>query len=213
MVLAPKETTVAYRCPECGALVMSMVGVFTLTADMMRLKCPCEGSALEIIYTKDKKVRLNVPCFACPSPHSFQISSQIFFEKELFALPCAYSGLDICFIGKADKVQQAAKEAEEELMELLGDTDFETYAAARGERGELTDPQVYDIVLYVIQELQDEGAVHCHCPEGEGEYVVDILADMIRVTCKNCAASVEIPTGSLTAARDFLETCDRLDLT
>ena len=54
MVLTPKETTVAYRCPECGALVMSMVGVFTLTADMMRLKCPCEGSALEIIYTKDK---------------------------------------------------------------------------------------------------------------------------------------------------------------
>ncbi len=213
MVLKPKETTVAYRCPECGSLVMSMVGVFTLTADMMRLKCPCGGSELELIYTKDKKVRLQVPCFACPTPHSYQVSAQIFFEKDLFVLPCAYSGMDICFIGKSDKVQQAAKEAEEELLELLGDTDFETYAGARGERGELTDPQVYDIVLYVIEDLQAEGAVHCHCPDNKGEYVVDILPDVIRVTCKNCAASVEIPTGSLTAAQDFLYNCDRLDLT
>ena len=67
MVLNQKETTVAYRCPECGASVMSMVGVFTLTADMIRLKCPCGGSELEIVYTRDKKVRLNVPCFLCPS--------------------------------------------------------------------------------------------------------------------------------------------------
>lgn len=213
MVLTPKETTVAYRCPECGAVVMSMVGVFSLTADMMRLKCPCGESALEIIYTKDKKVRLTVPCFACPAPHTYQISSQMFFEKELFLLPCAYSGLDICFIGKADKVQAAVAEAEKELSELLGDTDFETYAGARGERGELTDPQVYDIVLYVIHELQDEGAIHCHCPAGKGEYVVDIFEDLIRVTCKKCAASVEIPTGSLSQAQDFLENCTRLDLT
>ncbi len=213
MVLKPKETTVAYRCPACGSLVMSMVGVFTLSADMMRLKCPCGGSELEIVYTRDKKVRLNVPCFACPKPHSYQVSASIFYDKELFALPCAYSGLDICFIGKAEKVQMAAKEAQDELLELLGDTDFETYAGARGERGELTDPQVYDIVLYVIEDLQAEGAIHCHCPDNEGEYVVDILTDMIRVTCKKCAASVEIPTGSLTAANDFLYSCDRLDLT
>lgn len=213
MVLTPKETTVAYRCPECGSIVMSMVGVFSLTADMMRLKCPCGESALEIIYTKDKKVRLSVPCFACPTPHTYQISSQMFFEKDLFLLPCAYSGLDICFIGKADKVQKAVQDAEKELAELLGDTDFATYAGARGERGELTDPQVYDIVLYVIHELQDEGAIHCHCPADKGEYVVDIFEDMIRVTCKHCAASVEIPTGSLSQAQDFLENCTRLDLT
>jgi len=69
MILDKKETTVAYRCPDCGAVVMSLVGIFTLTADMIRLKCPCGNSQLEIIYTKEKKVRLNVPCFLCPTPH------------------------------------------------------------------------------------------------------------------------------------------------
>jgi len=212
MVLAPKETTVAYRCPECGSLVMSMVGVFTLTADMMRLKCPCGHSELEILYTKDKKIRLHVPCFACPTAHSYMLTSQIFFERELFTLPCAYTGLDICFIGRAEQVQEAVAKAEEELMELLGDTDFETFAGARGTRGELTDPQVYDIVLYVVQELADEGAIHCRCPEGEGEYKVDLAEDRITVRCETCGASVEIPIGSLTTAQDFLR-CDSLELT
>lgn len=213
MVLTPKETTVAYRCPECGALVMSMVGVFSLTADMLRLKCPCGDSALEIIYTKDKKVRLTVPCFACPTPHTYQLSSQIFFEKELFILPCAYSGMDICFIGKEDKVQAAAQETEEELDELLGDMDFETYAHARGEQRDLGDPQIYEVVLYVIHELREEGGIHCHCPAGKGEYVSELLYNKVRVTCKRCAASVEIPTDSMTLANDLLEHCDRLDLT
>ena len=86
MVLQQKQTTVAYRCPECGAIVLSLVGIFALTADMIRLKCPCGQSELEILYTKDKKVRLTVPCFACPTSHSYLISSSLFFEKELFTL-------------------------------------------------------------------------------------------------------------------------------
>ena len=125
MVLNQKETTVAYRCPECGASVMSLVGIFTLTADMIRLKCPCGQSEMEIIYTKDKKIRLNVPCFLCPSPHSYLISSQMFFDRDLFALPCSYSGIDICYIGKKDHVQKAMKESEQELIDMLGDVSFD----------------------------------------------------------------------------------------
>ena len=166
MVLNQKETTVAYRCPECGATVMSLVGIFTLTADMIRLKCPCGQSELEIVYTKDKKVRLNVPCFLCPTPHSYLISSGMFFEKDLFALPCSYSGIDVCFIGKKNRVQEALKKSEEELMEMLGDTSFEELAEHRGESGELTDPQVLDIVLYVVRDLADEGKILCSCPDG-----------------------------------------------
>ena len=204
MVLSNKETTVAYRCPECGASVTSMVGIFSLTADMLRLKCPCGGSHLEIVYTKDKKIRLNVPCFLCPSPHSFLISSSMFFDKDLFALPCSYSGVDICFIGKQDKVADAMKKSEEELIELLGDTPFEALAANRGEKTEISDPQVLEIVMYVIRDLADEGKVRCNCPDGEGDYDVEVLDDHVTVTCKNCGAHIDIPTMSVVAANDFL---------
>lgn len=211
MVLDQKQTTIAYRCPECGSAVMSMVGIFALTADMIRLKCPCGGSELEIVYTKDKKLRLNVPCFACPSRHSFVISSQMFFEKELFAMPCAYSGLDICFVGKSERVQKAMEEAEEELKELLGDTDFSELAANRGEERELSDPQILDIIHYVIKELEEEGAISCACLDG-GDYEAELLDDKLVIRCKQCGCKAEIPTNSLIAAQDFLN-CDELELT
>ena len=158
MVLDKKETTVAYRCPVCGASVMSMIGIFALTADLIKLKCPCGESELELVYTRDKKIRLNVPCLFCPTPHSYIISSQMFFERDLFTIPCNYSGIDICFIGRQDKVQEAMKKSEKELLEMLGDHDFESLADVRGKNLELTDPQLLDIVMYVDRELAAEGA-------------------------------------------------------
>ena len=56
MILDPKQTTVAYRCPHCGAGVMGLVGLFTLSADMIKLKCTCGESEMSIVYSKDGKV-------------------------------------------------------------------------------------------------------------------------------------------------------------
>ena len=210
MVLDKKETTVAYRCPYCGASVMSMIGIFALSGDMIRLKCPCGESSLELIYTKDKKIRLNIPCLFCPTPHSYVISSQIFFERDLFTLPCNYSGVDICFIGKQSKVQEAMKKSEEELLEMLGDNSFDALAEVRGKNIELSDPQVFDIVMYVVHELADEGAIRCGCKDG-GEYDVNIHDDHITVVCGKCHKSADIPTNSIRAANAFLDS-DHLDL-
>lgn len=203
MILDKKETTVAYRCPDCGSIVMSLVGIFTLTADMIRLKCPCGGSEMEIIYTKDKKVRLNVPCFLCPSPHSYLISSQMFFDRDIFALPCSYSGFDICFIGKQSEVEAKTKESEKELLEMLGDTDFSELEKTRGKNIELSDPQILDIVMYVIHELAEDRCISCSCGT-DGDYEVDICDDHLTVRCKICGDSVDIPTNSIIAANDFL---------
>jgi hypothetical protein len=96
MVLEPKQTTVAYRCPHCGAGVMSAVGLFNLTADMVKLKCSCGESEMSVVYGKDGKVRFTVPCILCPTPHTFTVSSSLFFGKELFVLPCPYSDINIC---------------------------------------------------------------------------------------------------------------------
>ncbi len=214
MILERKETTVAYRCPECGASVMSMVGIFALTADMLRLKCPCGGSQLEIIYTKEKKIRLNVPCLLCPTPHSYMISSQMFFDRDLFVLPCSYSGVDICFIGRQDKVASAMEKAERELLEMLEESEIDVdtllHSVDRTKKPELTDPQVLDIVMYVIRDLADEGKITCSCPDG-GDYDVEIADDHLTVKCRQCGDSLDIPTNSLTAAQDFLA-CDSLDL-
>ena len=212
MILNQKETTIAYRCPCCGATVSSLVGVFSLSADMLRLKCPCGESALSVVYTKDKKVRLTVPCFVCPNPHTFTVSSQLFFSTDLLAFPCAYSGLNICFAGRKDSVSCALKEADAELQELLGDAEFSDLAAHRGETGHIfSDPQIMDIVMYVIHDLQAEGEITCNCPDHYGDYMVDILDSFVRIECKKCHAKAEIPTDSIVSANAFLH-CTHIDL-
>ncbi|MBR0327258.1 MAG: hypothetical protein IIX09_05585, partial [Clostridia bacterium] len=99
MLIDPKKTTVAFRCPVCGCGVMAPVGVFSLTADRMKLNCVCKQTAMEISKTKDDKIRLRTPCLACGKDHSFTVSTQVFFSRDMFSIPCSVTGLDICFFG------------------------------------------------------------------------------------------------------------------
>ena len=212
MILNQKQTTLAYRCPHCGAAVTSMVGVFSLSADMIRMKCPCGESDLSVVYTKDKKVRLSVPCFLCPKPHTFTLSSQLFFETDLMAFPCPYSGINIAFVGHEEKVAQAFAEADRELQEILQAEPFSSLSESRHDRSRMfSDPQIMDIIMYVIHELNAEGEIRCKCPEGHGHYAVDILDDCVKISCQDCGASAEIPTDSIVSANAFLH-CTHIDL-
>ena len=212
MILNQKQTTLAYRCPHCGAAVTSFVGVFSLSADMIRMKCPCGESDLSVVYTKDKKVRLSVPCFLCPKPHTFTLSSQLFFETDLMAFPCPYSGINIAFVGHEEKVAQAFAEADRELREILQEEQFSSLSESRHDRSRMfSDPQIMDIIMYVIHELSAEGEIRCKCPNGHGHYAVDVLDDCVKITCEDCGASAEIPTDSIVSANAFLH-CTHIDL-
>lgn len=211
MVLSQKETTIAYRCPACGAAVESMVGAFALSADMLRLKCPCGGSELTVVYTKDKKVRLTVPCYVCPRPHVFTVAQNLFFGGDLFAIPCNYSGMNICFTGTKDKVEEAMKEEEKALTEMLGEHSLDDLTSQRGE-GVFTDPQILDIIMFVIKDLNEEGEITCRCQKGEGEYEATVLEDCVLVRCLKCGAETRVATDSLMNAQAFLNT-DHLTLT
>ena len=204
MVLDEKKTTVAFRCSECGSSVRSMVGVFALTADMMRLKCPCGGSDLMMVMTKDRKVRLTVPCLVCPTPHVFTVSAQVFYGRGLFALACPYSGLDLCFVGSEKEVVAASEASDRQLEEMLGDNTIADVTEARRSPF-MTDPQIREIVTFVVADLADEGKIECKCPEGElGDYRAEVLDDRIVVRCLKCGAAAVIPANSFTAANDFL---------
>ncbi|MBR7185131.1 MAG: hypothetical protein IKD37_05940 [Clostridia bacterium] len=210
MVLSPKQTTIAYRCPRCGAGIMSAVGFFSLSGDMLKLKCDCGESELIIQRSRDGKIRLTVPCILCPKPHQYTVSSNLFFGRELFTLACPYSDLDTCFIGETNHVKAALAKNELELLELLEEAGAESFDALNRPQT-LTDPQIYDIILFVIRELEAEGEIHCRCAAGEGEYTVDVLDDCIRVSCTKCGAEARLPTDSLLSANAFLN-ADRLQL-
>ena len=207
MVLETKKTTVAYRCPHCGAGIMSAVDVFSLNADMVKLKCTCQKSELTIVKTNDGKIRLVVPCILCPRPHNFVISSSIFFGKDLFVLPCAYSDINICFIGEINHVKAELARSELELLDLLERSGVDSFESLHGNESvpDLTDPQILDIVMFVIKDLDEEGKILCRCKDGEEKnFDVEVTDDGVRVNCTKCGASRLIPTDSTLAAHAFL---------
>ena len=206
MVLESRQTTLAYRCPACGSGVMTAVSLFHLKGSMIRLKCECGESMLEALPTGDGKVRLTVPCIICPTPHHYTVSESIFFGKELFSLPCPYSDLNLCMMGETNHVKAELSRTELQLLDLMEEHGISDFHAlhSRAEQT-VTDPQVLEIVLFVIRDLDEEGKIHCRCPEGEAhEYDAEILPEGVRVSCKKCGASHTVPTDSMVAAHDFL---------
>ena len=214
MVIDPKQTFIAYRCPHCGNGVISSVGVFSLGGDLLKLKCECGESELTIQRSQTGQIRLTVPCLLCPKPHNFTVSESLFFKKELFILGCPYTNVDICFLGAVEEVSAGLDRAHLELLDMLGVEEIENILKANGERQDevFTDPQVYDIIMFVIGDLAEEKKIFCRCDGGLcEEYGVEMLDDGIRVFCKNCGAQQTIPTDSLLGAHAFLN-CDRLNL-
>ena len=212
MVLNPKESVVSYRCPHCGTTVMSMIGTFALSGDLIKLKCNCGESEMVISYTKDNKIKLTVPCLACENPHSFSISSSAFFERDLLELSCKVLGLNICFVGNKDKVFEAIEKADKELAEMMGEYSIEDIGKiGYDSEGSMTDAQVADLVRFMLCEMKDENSIICNCEAGLGEYDFVFNANDVEVFCTKCGTKKSFDLNSVQKASDFLN-IDKLDL-
>ena len=208
MILDPKKTTLAYRCPSCGTGVMSAVGLFDITADMFKLKCACKESAMTVVYSKDgkeSKVRLSIPCVLCPNPHTFTVSSSVFFKDDQFILSCPYSGLTLAVVGEENKVKAELSRSELELLDLLEKSGIDSFDRIKSNDNSEVNPEITEIVTYILSELDEENKIVCACKEGEGDYEVDFLGDTATVECKICKCKKILPTNSLMAAHDLLK--------
>jgi hypothetical protein len=225
MVIDSKQTTVAYRCPECGAGVISVVGLFNLAGDMVKLKCTCGKSDMQVVHRRDDgQVRVSVPCIFCNKPHTYNVSSNMFFSKDIFLLPCPYSDINIGFVGESNNVKAELARTELELLDMLEENGISDFKSIHGDEKSLSDPQVLDVVAYIVGDLDAEGKIYCSCyPEGreplpDGEcdrqdssYEIEMKEDSMIVRCTVCNCKKDIPTDSMLTAHAFLN-CDYLKL-
>ncbi len=206
MIIEQNETTVAYRCPHCGCGVMSMVGVFRLRADRLVLKCQCGESEMTLTRAKDGKIRIEVPCLVCAAPHNYTVTDSLFFSQKLFLLPCHASGLDVCFIGGQSEVSEALDLTYKTLKEMIDDaglTEQDIFSSSE-KQPELPDAHIYDILNFVVRELEYEHSIHCDCDTGPYTLYFSEDGESIIVMCESCGAHKEFPANSITAANDFL---------
>ena len=185
---------------------MSAVGVFSLSADMVKLKCSCGKSEMSVVRREDGQVRLSVPCLLCGTPHSFTVSRNVFFEKELFVLPCPYTGLNVAVLGEINCVKAELARGELELMDLMEEHGIENFDRFHSDEEALPDPQILEIVMFVIHDLDAEGKIYCRCDptDNERSYDAEVREDGILVRCRKCGAERLIPTDSRLGAHAFL---------
>lgn len=206
MLAKIKESHIAYRCPECGTAVIGLVGKFALSANMLRLKCSCGASHLDVTVTSDKKIRLTVPCLFCKSSHNFVVSESIFFGRDLFLLNCPYANMDICFIGDKDKTDEALMRSGAELEQLLKSLEAESLSDIQptdlDEEDVLPDPTTYDVLRFLIKTLEDEGKIDCPCHGGN--YDLRFAPGGIQVYCPDCGATHLFDVSSEASSEDYL---------
>ena len=213
MVLQPKQTRIAYRCPACGEVVYGLVGRFTLAADLLRLKCPCGEASLDIRQRREGKVELSVPCLFCKKNHTYVLSGTLVLDRDRFLLGCPYANMDIAFLGEEGRVEEDVRRTGEELERLLGQLEAETLADIQPQDMNddeiLPDPALYDAVRFLVRELEAEGAIDCPCHSGS--YDVRFSDEGLQVFCPTCGATHTFPNGRADAAQDYA-TVDRLTL-
>ena len=204
-MVANFTTHVAYRCPECGTLVFGIVGKFALSANLLRIKCPCNHSSLDISITGDNKIRLSVPCLFCKKNHSYVVSNTIFFERDLFLLNCPYSNMDICFIGSKEKLDEETERATKELESMLRNLEAESLSDIQPEPLEEEgppDPAAYDIIRFIVKDIESEGKIDCPCHSGE--YDLRVTPEGVEVFCTKCNAKRVFKATSPIATEDYL---------
>ena len=124
-MIKDKDTTIGYHCPHCGIPISSSVNMFAFSTPgkMIKLRCLCGMSELIVNITRDKKFRLSIPCMVCPNAHSYNISSGVLFDRDIFAFSCKFTALNICFVGSSGEVLKALKKNEQELLAAFAEYD------------------------------------------------------------------------------------------
>lgn len=206
MVLDNTQTHIAYRCPDCGTVIYGFVGKFALMANLIRLKCECQGSALDIGISRDKKIRLSVPCLYCKQNHSYTVSQSIFFGRELFSLSCPHARMEIAHTGDKEAIDRAVSENEEQLRTLMKNLEIENISEMQpvdlDEQDVLPDATTYDVIRFLVKDLESDGNIHCPCKNGD--YDLRFNETGIEVYCKRCGASYSFNVDSRAAAEEFL---------
>ena len=211
--MAIRRTQIAYRCPDCATATVGFLGGLSAVSDMLRLKCSCGESALDIKKQSDGKVNLSVPCVYCKSNHSFVVAAEIIGRDEPAKFSCPYSGMGIAFIGDEESVAKEIDNSAEELSRIMTSLEAETVSDIQpqdvGEDSMPPDPAIYDTLNFVLRDLEAEHAVRCPCDNGS--YDLRFTDDGMQVWCKNCGATYNFYARSVSVAEEYL-TLDSITL-
>lgn len=208
-----RKNKIAYRCPACGVATVGLLGGLGSISDLLRLKCECGESALDIKKQNDGKLHLSVPCVYCKDGHGYTLSADITAREGVTSLGCPLSGMDILFIGDGEELSERLDRSAGELSLLMQSFEAEELSDIQpqdmSEDECPPDPAIYDTINFILRDLEAEGAVKCPC--GDGKFDLRFCDEGIQVYCERCGASHTFYARSMSMAEEYL-TIDSITL-
>ncbi|AEG61914.1 hypothetical protein [Desulforamulus ruminis] len=169
-------TTLAIRCPECGALEFHNLSRFAFSGRRsLQVTCSCGAFLLGIVRKKSHSYWLQIPCVVCESKHLKEISGVRLWSGEPFDFICPDSGLELGFIGRAEEVKDLAQTLDTGLEALIDEIGYDEY---------FNNPEVMHQVMQCLQEIADNGGLFCQC--GNSRIEVEVFLDRLELHCKEC---------------------------
>ncbi len=201
-----KRNQIAFRCHGCGTATVGFLGGLALVTDMLRLKCECGGSALDIQKQDGGKVRLSVPCIYCKDEHSYTLSQGLLTRDVATKLSCPQSGMNILYVSDESEMSGLLAESERDLARVLTSFEAEDIKDIQpqdvGEAESSPDPTVFDTLNFLVNDLREEGAIACPC--GKGGYALRYCEGGMEVYCEKCGASYTFYATSMSSAEEYL---------
>ena len=166
---------IAYRCPECATATVGLVGGVESLGDLLRLKCECGGSILDIKKERDGRIHVSVPCIFCKDNHGYRLSPEL--DRTADELSRIMASLE------ADEVK-----------------DIQPHDVDEADCP--PDPAIYDTINFVVRDLESIGAVKCPCDNGR--YGLRFTDTGMQVYCESCGASYNFHCLSPSVAEEYL---------
>lgn len=175
-MLLTTVTTLAIRCPECGALEFHSLSRFGLSGQgNIQVSCSCGAFLLSIVRKRQRGYWLMSPCVICETKHLKEISGARLWSGEVVYLTCPDSGLELGFVGRNEEVKKLAQTLDTGLETLMDEIGYDEY---------FNNPDVMHQVMHCLQEIADNGGLFCQC--GNQRIEVDVFLDRLELHCKEC---------------------------
>jgi hypothetical protein len=174
-VLFIPETVIALRCHVCGKIGYHHVSMFSLgKSQSVSLRCRCGQEKASLGHKSKQGCWLRVTCPLCEETHVYTFTTRDFFSRDIKALSCLETELEIGYMGEENAVKQAAEWPKDELDAKVAEASFEEY---------FDDPQVmYETLL--------------SCPCGNTKLEVNIYKDRLELKCPTCGKRQKLPASS-----------------
>lgn len=201
-----KRTQIAYRCPHCGTATVGFLGGLSAVSDMLRLRCGCGESSLDITNKKDGKLQLTVPCVYCKDNHAFVLQSDIILRNEKTMLSCPYSGMDIAFVGDEESISIELERSANELSRIMQSLEAEELRDIQPQDVDAEDappdPGMFDSINFLVRDLESDGLVKCPC--GKERHELRFTDVGMQVYCPDCGASYDFYCKTVASAEEYL---------